>query len=663
MLITTLKLSKRLQEKLHEARFVTVQDLLFHLPVRYEHIEERPYDAWMIGDKIWLEGVIIEPFKQQYLPNRRSLTRFQFESELGLFQVSIFNRPWLKVGMHISMQARYDGKHQLTALNYNTQPLNTQLGFVPIYALRKQLTQKDMIKAISLAIDVMNERIVTDIPKVYRERYRLISVQNALHWIHKAPSSEAIHQAERSLKYEEFLRFQTKIQMTKATYQEKDFGIHKLFDRRLITSHINQLPFKLTPDQNQVLTEILDDLQRKQRMNRLLQGDVGSGKTVIAALAMYGTVLAHYQAAMMVPTEILARQHVQTLKQYLPETVKIELLVSALSSADRKRVLEALSVGEIDILVGTHALISDDVVFKNCGLVVADEQHRFGVEQRRKLSMKGDKVDFLLMSATPIPRTLASVLYNDMDVSSITQYHEGKAKVKTQLIRENSLRSVFPTLIQRIEASDQVYVICPSIEDDPNSDRKTVESITQALRKVMPKHVRIERLHGKLAQNEKESILKAFYAHEIDCLISTTVIEVGVHVAQANTMIIYDSDRFGLSQLHQLRGRIGRGQSEGLCFLLTETDDEKTLERLEVLVKTQDGFVIANKDLELRGPGELFGLKQSGLPSFRIANVVLDHIILKTAQQDASELLKARDQQNQKWIQNCQEELLSQSFD
>jgi ATP-dependent DNA helicase RecG len=359
----------------------------------------------------------------------------------------------------------------------------------------------------------------------------------------------------------------------------------------------------------------------------------------------------------------LARQHVQTLKQYLPETVKIELLVSALSSADRKRVLEALSVGEIDILVGTHALISDDVVFKNCGLVVADEQHRFGVEQRRKLSMKGDKVDFLLMSATPIPRTLASVLYNDMDVSTITQYHEGKAKVKTQLIRENSLRSVFPTLIQRIEASDQVYVICPSIEDDPNSDRKTVESITQALRKVMPKHVRIERLHGKLAQNEKESILKAFYAHEIDCLISTTVIEVGVHVAQANTMIIYDSDRFGLSQLHQLRGRIGRGQSEGLCFLLTETDDEKTLERLEVLVKTQDGFVIANKDLELRGPGELFGLKQSGLPSFRIANVVLDHIILKTAQQDASELLKARDQQNQKWIQNCQEELLSQSFD
>jgi len=663
MLITHLKLSKRLIEKLHEANFLRVEDLIYHIPSRYEHIERRAYSEWMIGDKVWLEGTIIEPFKQQYLPQKRTLTRFQFDSDQGLFSVSIFNRPWLKVGMKLSLQARYDGKHQLTGLNYNTQSLQDQLGWVPIYALSKQLTQKDMVKAIAVALDALSGINLVDIPLMYRERYRLIPKDKALKWIHQAPSAEAIHQAERTLKYEEFLRFQTKIQMNRASYLEKDFGIHKLFDRRTIYAHLNQLPFSLTDDQKSVLEDILNDLQAKQRMNRLLQGDVGSGKTVIAALAMYATVLAHHQAAMMVPTEILARQHVKTLKDYLPDTIKLELLVSALSSSQRKDVLERLRTGHIDILVGTHALISEDVVFKNCGLVVADEQHRFGVEQRRKLSNKGDKVDFLLMSATPIPRTLASVLYNDMNVSTIATYHEGKASVETRLIRENSLRSIYDELLARLESKDQVYVVCPSIEDNPQTEIKTVESIATALKKVMPKHIRVERLHGKLHPSKKESILNDFYAHRIDCLVSTTVIEVGVHVEQANTMVIYDSDRFGLSQLHQLRGRIGRGQKSGMCFLLTQSEEAKTLERLEVLVRTQDGFEIANKDLELRGPGELFGLKQSGLPSFRIANVVLDHIILKTAQQDAAELLKLKKPELNAWIQDCQEELLSQSID
>ncbi len=663
MRLDQLKLSKRLIEKLHEAHFFSVHDLLYHIPNRYEHIERRPYGEWMMGDKVWLEGTIMDPFKQQYLPQKRSITRFQFDSDQGLFQVSIFNRPWLKPGMKISLQARYDGKHQLTGLNYNTQALSDQLGWVPIYALSKQLTQKDFYKAISVALSVLGSLNLVDVPQMYRERYRLITLDKALTWIHHAPSAQAIHQAERYLKYEEFLRFQTKIQMNRASYQEKDFGIHKLFDRRIIYQHMTHLPFALTQDQRQVLEDILNDLQTKQRMNRLLQGDVGSGKTVIAALSMYATVLAHYQAALMVPTEILARQHIQTLKHYLPDTIKLELLVSALSSTQRKAILDKLKTGEIDIVVGTHALISEDVVFKNCGLVVADEQHRFGVEQRRKLSQKGDKVDFLLMSATPIPRTLASVLYNDMDVSTIASYHEGRAQIETRLIRENSLRSIYDQLLERLETKDQVYVVCPSIEDNTQSEIKTVEAITQALKKVMPKHIRIERLHGKLHQTEKEAVLQAFYAQEIDVLVSTTVIEVGVHVEQANTMVIYDSDRFGLSQLHQLRGRIGRGHKAGLCYLLTQTEEIKTLERLEVLVHTQDGFEIANKDLELRGPGELFGLKQSGLPSFRIANVVLDHVILKTAQQDAAEILQLKKPELQAWIQDCQEELLRQSID
>ena len=662
MKLNQVKLTKRLYEKLSDAGFETVESLLWHFPYRYDEVSIIPYSDWKIGDKVWLEGVIQEPFKCLRLPKNRTVTRFMFQSNQGLFQVSIFNRPWLKSNMQISLQARYDGNNNLVGLNYNTNSLIDQLGIIPIYSLTKELSNKDFINVMSKVLNYMDECIVNDVPDEYRLKYKLLTLKQSIYQIHKPSNLNAIFLAKRTLKYEEFLRFQTKLQLNRQVNFGQMFGKSKIFDRRIINNWMKYLPFELTIQQKTVLDEILNDLQSKQRMNRLLQGDVGSGKTVIAALAIYATVLSHYQAALLVPTEILAKQHYTSIKSYLPESVRVEVLYSSLSSIQKRNILERLRNNEIDVLIGTHSIIQDDVKFYNCGLVVADEQHRFGVEQRRMLSDKGDKVDFLLMSATPIPRTLAAVLFNDLNISTITSYHSSKKPIETKLIKSNSIKPIYSVLLDRLKNNDQIYFVCPSIEFDENSSVKSVDQIYQALLKGFPKSIRIGMLHGKLSQDEKNTVLDDFLNHKIDCLVTTTVIEVGVNVQSANTMVIYDSDRFGLSQLHQLRGRVGRGSVDGLCFLLTDSEDELSLKRLEVLENSQDGFEIANKDLELRGPGEIFGLKQSGIPSFLIANVVLDQAILVTAQKDSIEILN-KQLHFKDWINYCLKDLENQRID
>lgn len=662
MKLSELKLSKRLFEKLNDAGFETVESLLWNFPYRYEEVTNKPFSEWKIGDKVWIEGVIQEPFKSLRLPKNRTVTKFMFQSNQGYFQVSIFNRPWLKSNMQISLQARFDGNNNLVGLNYNTHSLEEQLGIIPVYSLSKDLNNKDFILAVSKALNFLDICIKYDVPEYYRTKYKLLSLKQAIYHIHKPLNMNAVFLAKRTLKYEEFLRFQTKLQLNRQVNFGQMFGKSKVFDRRVVNEWIKHLPFILTDQQKIVLDEILNDLQSKQRMNRLLQGDVGSGKTVIAALAMYATVLSHYQAALLVPTEILAKQHFTSMKDYLPDSVRIEVLYSSLSSSQKRNILERLRNNEIDVLIGTHSIIQDDVRFYNCGLVVADEQHRFGVEQRRMLSDKGEKVDFLLMSATPIPRTLAAVLFNDLNISTITSYHASKKSIETKLIKTNSIKPIYDILLNRLNQNDQIYFVCPSIEYDESRLVKSVDQIYNALVKGLPKNIRIRMLHGKLSQDEKDSVLQSFLDHKIDCLVTTTVIEVGVNVQTANTMVIYDSDRFGLSQLHQLRGRVGRGSIEGLCFLLTDSEDELSLERLKVLENNQDGFEIANKDLELRGPGEIFGLKQSGIPSFLIANVVLDQAILVTAQKDSIEIT-SKQGLFKDWIDYCLKDLENQRMD
>ncbi|KAF0226055.1 MAG: ATP-dependent DNA helicase [Erysipelotrichaceae bacterium] len=647
------------------AQLDSLEDLLRHYPSRYETIEDLPFDQWKKGERISIEGQIIYPVRTNRIKGKLSVSRFMFQSRNGLFNVTIFNRPWISnMKGIITIFGRYDGEHSITALQYKGQPLSTLIGIHPVYRITRDLTQLDLQKVIDKALPLRDLAFIEEFPIDLKTKYKLLSIKQALKWIHQPSGFEELKQAVRTLKYEEFLRFQTKLQFDRHENSEVQAGKMKLFDRRTIEHWMPHLPFTLTDAQSKVLNEILNDLQSTKRMYRLLQGDVGSGKTVIAALAIYATHLAHFQSAVLVPTEILAKQHYVTLKTYLPESIRIELLTASMPAKIKKDILEKLAHHEIDVLVGTHALISEDVKFANCGLVVADEQHRFGVNQRRLLSSKGEKVDFLLMSATPIPRTMANVLFGDLEISTIDQYHQSRQKIHTQLINDLDLKGLIPQLKSFLQKDQQIYVVCPAIDSDNELELNDVNSVYKTLRKLLSPEIVIDTLHGKLSTEAKETVLKRFTSGQTQVLVTTTVIEVGVNVLKANVMVIYDADRFGLSQLHQLRGRVGRGKDEGYCFLLTESEEETALARMQVLLETTDGFIIAEKDLELRGPGEIFGLKQSGIPSFLIANVVLDQNILLTALGDAKMMIAHQaDSLYKAWIEDCLLEHSTQLLD
>ncbi len=663
--LNVLGLGPKLIEKLHQSQLDSLESLLRHYPSRYETIEEIPFSNWKKGDRIALEGQIIQPVKTTRIRGKLTVTRFMFQSSQGLFTVSIFNRPWISnITGIMTLIGKYEGEHSITVLQYKGAPLKAMVGIHPVYRVSRDLTQIELQKAIDKALSLRELALIKEFPADLKEKYRLLPIRQALKWIHHPSQAEELKQAVRTLKYEEFLRFQTKLQFDRYENIEVQTGKMKLFDRRVIEAWMPHLPFTLTTAQKKVLNEVLDDLQSTKRMYRLLQGDVGSGKTVIAGLAVYATHLAHFQSAVLVPTEILAKQHYTTLKSYLPASIKIEVLYASLPAKVKKEILERVANHEIDVLVGTHALISEEVIFDNCGLVVADEQHRFGVNQRRLLSAKGEKVDFLLMTATPIPRTMANVLFGDLEISTIDNYHASKQKVHTTLIQDLDLNMLIPNLKAFIAQNQQIYVVCPAIESDSELELNDVTSVTKKLQKLLPKDITIDILHGKLSTEQKEAVLTRFYAAQTQILVTTTVIEVGVNVPTANIMVIYDADRFGLSQLHQLRGRVGRGTDEGHCFLLTESEEETTLERMNVLLQSSDGFIIAEKDLELRGPGEIFGLKQSGIPSFLIANVVLDQNILMTALGDAKMMItKQKDPLYQAWIEDCLLEHSTQLLD
>lgn len=654
-----LKCSPALIQRMTQAGFLDPLRLLYHYPTRYEEVNPLPFSVWNKGDRIVIEGDILPPIKTVRVRSALQVSKFMFQTDENIFQVTIYNRPWISnVKTKLTLFGKYEGDNKITATQYNAQKLSEQTGIHPVYALRKEVSQKDIVSVMEKLFMRFDQVNLMDIPSVFRHAYRLLPMKQALRMIHKPIDFSEVSIAARTLKYEEFLRFTVKLELMRDEQIGQSFGKSKVFDRRDIAKWSQHLPFGLTQSQQEVIDEILDDLQSSKRMYRLLQGDVGSGKTVVAALAMYASVLSHHQAALLVPTEILAQQHLATLKSYLPSSLVIEALYSALSTPRKKDILTRLANGQIDIIIGTHSLIQPEVKFKNCGLVVADEQHRFGVKQRQALGSKGDKVDFLLMSATPIPRTLAAFVFGDLDVSTIRFYHAGKPRIHTEILKGNSIRPILKEILTAIRAHTQIYVVCPAIEED--SELRNVNSVTSNLKKYLPAEIKIDQLHGKLTNNEKENVLKDFLNGTTDLLVCTTVIEVGVSIPNANIMVVYDSDRFGLSQLHQLRGRVGRGVQAGKCFLLSESEDPLTLERLNVLKETEDGFTIANKDLELRGPGEMLGLKQSGVPSFLIANVVKDIKILKTAQQDAKDMLKSKDLESVKWIENLKNAQIGQ---
>lgn len=640
-----LKLTSKRLEVLHRLGLFTTDDLLMYYPYRYEAITTSVFSDWKIKDKVWFEGEVVQ-LPRSWRKGRLVTTTFQVRSQEQILTITIFNRPWAKslnLNQILTIQGVYQGNSKVTAISYDTKPLAEHASITPIYSIKEGIRQKTLQTIIHSVLNQLQDEIIDDIPDEFRQAYRLLPLKVAYCCIHIPSSMNEVQIAVRTLKYAEFLRFFTAIQLMRSTDGIRIAKKPKIFSSKKIQQAIQSLSFEMTADQRDTLEKILYDMGSTHAMYRLVQGDVGCGKTVVATLALYASFLSGYQGAMLAPTEILARQHYQSVNEVLaPFGVKTEVLYSALSSAKKNEILKDVASGKIDILIGTHSMIQDSVTFHKLGLTIADEQQRFGVAQRKALKQKGEQVDFLLMSATPIPRTLAASLFGDMDVSTIETMPLGRITPITTLIKENSFRTVLEDVKRLLISGRQLYVICAAVDENEEYHARNVYDTMESIQKLFPQY-KVACLHGRMSTDEKQAIMQAFHDNDIQILVSTTVVEVGVNVVNATGMIIYDADRFGLSQLHQLRGRIQRGSEQGYCWLLTASQDERVLQRIEVLVKSNNGFEISYEDLRLRGPGDILGTRQSGVPDFILGNIVEDTAMINQARKDALKVMESAD--------------------
>ena len=640
-----LKLTSKRVQILHELGLYTTDDLLMYYPYRYEVITTSAFSDWKIKDKVWFEGEVVQ-LPRSWRKGRLVTTTFQVRFQEQILTVTIFNRPWAKslnLNQILTIQGVYQGNCKVTAMSYDTKSLVEHAPITPIYSIKDGIRQKTLQTIIHSVLNQLHDEIIDDIPEEFRQAYRLLPLKLAYRCIHIPSSMNEVQAAVRTLKYAEFLRFFTAIQLMRSTEGIRITKKPKIFSSKKIQQAIQSLSFEMTADQRDTLEKILYDMGSTHSMYRLVQGDVGCGKTVVATLALYAAFLSGYQGAMLAPTEILARQHYQSVNEVLaPFGVKTEVLYSALSSSKKNEILKDVASGKIDILIGTHSMIQDTVTFHKLGLTIADEQQRFGVAQRKALKQKGEQVDFLLMSATPIPRTLAASLFGDMDVSTIETMPAGRITPITTLIKENSFRTVLEDVKRLLISGRQLYVICAAVDENEEYHARNVYDTMESIQKLFPQY-KVACLHGRMSTDEKQAIMQAFHDNDIQILVSTTVVEVGVNVVNATGMIIYDADRFGLSQLHQLRGRIQRGSEQGYCWLLTASQDERVLQRLEVLVKSNNGFEISYEDLRLRGPGDILGTRQSGVPDFILGNIVEDTAMINQARKDALKVMESAD--------------------
>ena len=568
--------------------------------------------------------------------------------ETGSCMITWFNQSYLKNKFQVGETYKFYGK---ITNNFGKITMNSPVfdekdkkfntgKIIPLYPLTYQLSQNVLRKIMESGLAEVEERLNETLPDYLLEEYDLQGINEAIRQIHFPNEFEDFNKARKRLVFEELLSTQLALLELKNSYLNEEKGIQ--FDQNVKMSDvINQLPFQLTKAQIRVLEEIDNNMEAEKPMNRLLQGDVGSGKTVVAICAAYKAVKCGYQAAIMAPTAILATQHLENFQKILEELgIKCELLISGISKKKKEELLERLENGEIDILIGTHAMIEENVIFKNLGLVVTDEQPRFGVKQRTKIAQKGRNPDVLVMTATPIPRTLALILYGDLDISIIDELPPNRKKVETFAVHKNMTQRVNGFIAKQIQEGRQAYIVCPLVEENEELDLKSVEKLYETYQKEIFSQYKLEYIHGKMRPKEKDDIMERFKSGEIDILISTTVIEVGVDVPNANIMVIENAERFGLAQLHQLRGRVGRGDYQSYCVLKYEGKSETVRERMKVMCNTNDGFVISEKDLELRGSGDFFGTMQHGLPEFKIANLFEDMPILKSAQSVAMKILQ-----------------------
>ena len=511
---------------------------------------------------------------------------------------------------------------------------------IPIYPLTYELSQNVLRKIIENGLKETSNNIEETIPQYLIEEYNLYSINNAINSIHFPKDFKDFEKARRRLVFEELLGLQLALLNLRNKYKTNKDGI-KFSEKIKMSTIINELPFKLTKAQIKVLEEIDKDMENVKSMNRLLQGDVGSGKTVVAIIAAFKAVKSGYQATIMAPTAILATQHLESFSKILNKfDIKCELLVSGIATKKKEEILDKLKNGQIDILIGTHAILEETVIFKNLGLVITDEQHRFGVRQRGIIAEKGNNPDVLVMTATPIPRTLALILYGDLDISIIDELPPNRKIIDTFAVTEGMDERVNNFIIKQINEGRQCYVVCPLVEENEEINAQSVLELTEKYKNIIFSKYKVEYLHGKMRPKEKDKIMEKFKNGNIDILVSTTVIEVGVNVSNASVMVIENAERFGLAQLHQLRGRVGRGEYKSFCILKYKGNSDIVKKRMKVMTQTNDGFIISEKDLELRGSGEFFGTKQHGIPEFKIANLFEDMEILKGVQSVAIKILE-----------------------
>lgn len=625
---------------LNELKIYDIKDLLEYYPYRYNVYKPNNISDAHDDETLLINGLIEPPIKVFFIKRNLNKLSFKLNTEKEIINVSIFNRAFLKknmiVGKTISVIGKYNKKsNSLVASDIKMVPI-LKTTIEGVYHLNANIKRTNFKKIIETAVN-NNFFVSSLVPSYLAEKYNFVSKMSAVREMHFPKSIEALKQAKIFLIYEELFAFMLKMNYLKMSRNNNNEIDSKMFDEKKVNDFILSLPFKLTDDQLKAVEEIKCDFKSTSRMNRLILGDVGSGKTIVAFISLYMNYLAGFQGVLMAPTEILALQHYNNIiSTFKNINVNVCLLTSSTKKKDRLLILEDLKSGKCDILIGTHSVLNNEVVFKNIGLVITDEQHRFGVAQRKNLQNKGDMTDVLYLSATPIPRTLALTLFGDMDISQIKTKPANRKQIYTKLYKNNEIKSVLKLMLDEIKNNHQIYVVAPLIEDEEgSSSMENVISLKEKINVAFNGKVPLEVLHGKLSAKEKEQIMNDFKLGIIKILISTTVIEVGVDVKNATMMVVFNAERFGLATLHQLRGRIGRNDLESKCLLVSDYDTP----RLKILEETNDGFLISEKDFELRGSGDLFGVRQSGDMSFKIANLASDFKILKQCDTDSKEFI------------------------
>mgnify|MGYP001019430876 FL=1 len=643
-------------EKFKKLGLESLQDLLLYFPFRYEDFKSKNVLDLEDGEKAVISGIVATPANVQYYGYKRNRLRFTIKQGEVVIVVNFFNQPYLadkiELGATVAIFGKWDkAKASLTGMKVLAQ---VEDDLQPVYRVAQGISQASLVKLIKVAFDQgLDQLLEENLPPILLERYQLLGRTQAVRAMHFPKDLAEYKQALRRVKFEELFYFQMQLQVLKHETKDVSQGLAIPWQEKMLAQKKAALPFSLTEAQERSLEEILSDLQSPAHMNRLLQGDVGSGKTVVAGLAMYAAYTAGYQSALMVPTEILAEQHLDSLAQLFPE-LNLALLTGGMKAAERRETLAAIESGQVDMVVGTHALIQEGVVYHRLGLVIIDEQHRFGVDQRRILREKGNNPDVLMMTATPIPRTLAITAFGDMDVSIIDQMPAGRKPIITRWVKHEQLEVVLDWMKKELAKGAQVYFISPLIEESEALDLKNAIALEEELKAYFANQAQVALLHGRMKNDEKEAIMQDFKDGKTDILVSTTVIEVGVNVPNATIMVIMDADRFGLSQLHQLRGRVGRGNKQSYAVLVANPKTESGKKRMKIMTETTDGFVLAEEDLKMRGSGEIFGTRQSGIPEFQVADIVEDYPILEEARKVASQIVA-----NPSWRQDVNWHLVS----